>query len=316
MKDDFANDFAGDPTSDSTTQMTQSKPDLDRLLAVFKALPFDLSQPVDKLRARMDRFAKLYQGPAEVKAETTQLGGVNAEKLTADPTGPVVLFLHGGGYVTGSSQSHRHLTSLLAKEIKGVVFALDYRLAPEAPFPAALDDASAAWAALAGRYSPGRCAIVGDSAGGGLSFAVALQAREAAQPMPACLVGLSPWVNLGTENPSYDRLAKVDLLLSRAAIDYYVPKYAPDHRLRDPLISPLFADLRGLPATLIQVGDHECFFGDAVAMHETLIGAGVASELTVWNRMFHVWHLHWPALDDGRAALEQAARFVTQNCAR
>jgi epsilon-lactone hydrolase len=102
--------------------MTQPKPDLDRLLAVFKALPFDLAQPVEKLRARMDRFAKLYQGPADIAVEITQLGGVAAEKLTTDAAGPVMLYLHGGGYVTGSPQSHRHLTSLLALKIKGVIF--------------------------------------------------------------------------------------------------------------------------------------------------------------------------------------------------
>jgi epsilon-lactone hydrolase len=165
------------------------------------------------------------------------------------------------------------------------------------------------------RFRRQRCAIAGDSAGGGLAYASLIKAREARQPMPACLVALSPWVNLGTENPSYDRLARVDLLLSRAIIDYYVPQYVGHHETRNPLISPLFADLVGLPPSLIQVGDHESFFGDAAAMHETLIAAGVESELTVWNRMFHVWHLHWPALEDGRLALEQAARFVTLRCA-
>jgi epsilon-lactone hydrolase len=171
-----------------------------------------------------------------------------------------------------------------------------------------------AWSALTARYAPGRCAVAGDSAGGGLGFAMLAQARAVGLPMPGCLVGLSPWVNFGTENTSYDRLAAVDPMLSREVVEYFVSRYAPTINRRDARISPLYAALDGLPPTLIQIGDHECFFGDATLMHEALIAAGVDSELTVEKQMFHVWQLHWPMLDDGRTALAQAGRFISQHC--
>jgi acetyl esterase/lipase len=251
-----------------------------------------------------------------VAIEAATLGGRPVERLVADPAGPTVLYLHGGGYVIGSLKSHRHLAGLLAKEARGTVITLDYRLAPEAPFPAALDDARAAWGALAATTAPGRCAIAGDSAGGGLAFATAIAARDAGMPLPGAIVGISPWVNLGTENPSYDRLGAVDPLLSREVVAYFAPRYVPDGDLRDPRVSPLFADLRGLPPTLIQIGDREVFFGDAADMHEHLIAAGVDATLAVWKEMFHVWHLYWPMLSDGRDAIAEIGAYVAARCGR
>jgi acetyl esterase/lipase len=187
---------------------------------------------------------------------------------------------------------------------------LDYRLAPEHPFPAAL----AAYDELIRRHDAPSVAVGGDSAGGGLSFATLVAARDRTLAMPGCVVGISPWVNLGTENPSYDRLAAVDPMLSREVIGYFAPRYAAGADVRDPRLSPLFARLQGLPPTLIQIGDREAFFGDATAMHECLIGAGVDSELVVWKGMFHVWHLYWPMLAEGRRAIAEIAAFVRRHC--
>jgi monoterpene epsilon-lactone hydrolase len=288
--------------------------ELEQVRKLLTAVPFNAAQPVAAARAGIDSLGDSFVIPAGVKVESVELGGTPAQRLTADGNGPVLLYLHGGGYVIGSSKSHHHVTGLLAQQMKGVVYSLDYRLAPEAPFPAARDDAVGALGTLLGRYGPARCAVAGDSAGGGLSFATLVAARDAGLPMPACVVGISPWVNLGTESGSYDRLKGLDPVLSRDVVEYFAPRYAGDRNRRDPGLSPLFAEVVGLPPTLIQIGDRECFLGDAVAMHEALIAAGVDTQLAVWKEMFHVWHLYWPMLSEGRAAVDEAAQFVAKHC--
>jgi epsilon-lactone hydrolase len=290
--------------------------ELNFLRQQFLANPFDPAAPLDKLRERIDRFPQLYPVPQGVSVQATHLAQIPAERAVANEAGPVLLYLHGGGYVIGSPASHRHLAALLAQEIEGVVYCLDYRLAPEFPFPAAFEDALAAWGALVQRYPATRCSMAGDSAGGGLAFACTVKLRDqvlsgaSAIPMPCCLAGLSPWVNLGTDNQSYDLLGRFDLLLSRQVIEFFARHYAAAQSRQDSRLSPLFASLTGLPPCLIQIGDHECFFGDAAAMHQALLAAGVDSELTVWKEMFHVWHLHWPMLTEARLAVEQVGKFI------
>ncbi len=284
--------------------------ELDAILSAAGAAPFDPTAPVSVLRERMDRMSELFPAPAEVAVAEVALGGVPAERLVGGADGPIVLYFHGGGYVMGSPRSHRHLTAKLAADISGEVFSLDYRMGPEAPFPAAVEDAVAAYRELA-KTSPRRdIFLAGDSAGGGLVFAAAIAIRDAGLPPPAGLVAISPWVNLGTENASYDQLAKADPMLSRVVCDYFSSRYLGGGSASDPAASPLFAKLEGLPRTLIQVGDRECFFGDAVLMHQALIAAGVDTELRVWKEMFHVWHLYWPVLAQGRDAVAEIAAFI------
>ena len=291
-----------------------SKSELEKLRAQMKAAPFSPTAPEWQLRAGIDALES-FGLPDDVRVEICELGAVPADRLTGGSgDGAVLLYLHGGGYVIGSPRSHRHLAALIARQMAGTVYVLDYRLAPEAPFPAAVDDALAAYRALLAEHPPQRLAIAGDSAGGGLTFALAIAARDAGLAMPTAIVGISPWVNLGTENESYDKLAANDPVLSREVTEYFSSRYLAGAPARTPLASPLFANLAGLPPTLIQVGDHECFFGDATSMHQALIASGVDTELVVWKGMFHVWHLYWPALGEGKQALEQIAAFVTQHC--
>lgn len=284
--------------------------ELEAVLAVLKANPMDLTASEQTLRAGIDRMGDAFAIPEGVRVTQIHVGGVASEHVVAKAGGPLLLYLHGGGYVIGSPKSHRHVVARLVEALGGEAYVPDYRMAPEAPFPAAVDDAVAVYAALSEAHPARGIVIAGDSAGGGLAFAAAIRIVAAGLAAPAAVVGISPWVNLGTENDSYDALAQVDPMLSRPAADYFSARYLSGRPATDPAASPLFADLAGLPPVLIQVGDREVFLGDAVKMHHALTAAGVQSELSVWPRMFHVWHAYWPMLAQGREAIEEIADFV------
>ncbi|MFC3637912.1 alpha/beta hydrolase [Camelimonas fluminis] len=250
------------------------------------------------------------RGDFSISPLTRALGGVPAERFHAGP-GPCVLYLHGGGYVIGSPHSHRHLTSRLAQLLEGEVFSLDYRLAPEAPYPAAVEDALAAWTALSAMG--GRpVAVAGDSAGGGLACALTMALAARGETPPACLALFSPWVSLKTSADSYDRLAALDPMISRATAGFFARLYAPGERHGEPLASPLYGDVTGFPPTLIQAGGREVFLDDIQAFAARLQQNGVV-ELSVQPEMFHVWHLYWPRLAEARAALADAARFIERH---
>lgn len=282
---------------------------LTALVAQFRKRPLNLADGETVNRAKYDRFADLFPPADGVTITPMTLGGVAAERHEAGD-GPTVLYLHGGGYTLGSIRSHRHLISKLAADLQGVVYAIDYRLAPEAPFPAPVDDAVAAWRELH-ETEPGRAiSVMGDSAGGGLSFALTVAARDQGLPAPRALVAISPWVDMTASSSSYEFLSGVDPVLSRQDIVWHSGRYLAGADLLTGLASPLFADLKGLPPTLIQVGDHEVLFGDSVRIHQRLIAAGVDTELSLWKDMFHVWHFYWRQLDEGAEAIAAAARFI------
>lgn len=285
---------------------------LKALVEQFRRRPMDLADGEVVNRVKYDRFAELFPPAAGVTITPMTLGGVAAEKHAAGD-GPTVLYLHGGGYTMGSIRSHRHLVSKLAAELKGVVYAIDYRLAPEAPFPAAVDDAVAAWRELH-EDQPGRAiSVMGDSAGGGLSFALALAARDQNLPAPRAIVAVSPWVDMTASSSSYEFLAGVDPVVTRQDIVWHSGRYLAGADLLTGLASPMFANLKGLSPTLIQVGDHEVLFGDSVRMHQRLIAAGVDTELSLWKEMFHVWHFYWPQLEEGAQAITAAAGFIQRH---
>lgn len=279
--------------------------ELEKLLAKMRTHRFDPSVDPGTVRSRLDRFATYYAPLPEVTIDDIFLAGTPAERLRAGG-GPILLYFHGGGYVAGSPASHRHLAARLAVDLNGTVIVPHYRLAPENPFPAALDDCCGCFAEL----SNGDLFLAGDSAGGGLALAVAHWARTHGVPPPRALWLASPWVNLEANNASYDHLARADPSLSREIADWHAAHYLGDASRRDPRASPLFGDLGGAPPSLIQIGDREVFFGDAVELHQRLIAAGSASRLSVGHEMFHVWHLHWPELAEARAAIREAADFL------
>ena len=248
---------------------------------------------VAERRSALDELAEGSPPPEGVTIEAITLGGRRAERITPNGvrSATVVLYLHGGGYCSGSINSHRNLAARLALASGSTVALLDYRLAPEHPFPAAVDDAVAAYRELVGSgTAPSLLAIAGDSAGGGLTMAALLALRAAGDRLPAAAVCLSPWVDLTQSAPSYDGLAALDPMVSRSGLDEMARCYIGDGDPHDELASPLFAaDLSGLPPVLVEVGAHEVLLDDATSLAERLHDAGGSATLTVWPELIHVF---------------------------
>lgn len=285
--------------------------DIDEIRARLAAHP----RPVElaERRVRIESLGAGYSLPPDVLVEPVDAHGVSAE-WTSTPAADgarVVLFLHGGGYVSGSLKSHRHMVAQAGREARARTLAIDYRLAPEHPFPAALDDALTAYRfLLASGIAPARIALAGESAGGGLALATALSLREAGLPLPGCLWLSSPWVDLALTGASLESKASVDPLLSRAYLAELASLYLNGADARGSLVSPINADLAGLPPMLIQVGSAETLLDDSVRLAEVAGAADVAVHLEIWPRMIHAWHLFYQDVADGRRSLASAGTFI------
>ncbi|KAB7784975.1 alpha/beta hydrolase [Methylorubrum populi] len=285
--------------------------DIDEIRARLAAHP----RPAElaERRARIEGLGASYSLPPDVLVEPVDAQGVPAE-WTSTPAADgarVVLFLHGGGYVSGSLKSHRHMVAQAGREARARTLAIDYRLAPEHPFPAALDDALTGYRfLLASGIAPARIALAGESAGGGLALATALSLREAGLPLPGCLWLSSPWVDLALTGASLQSKASVDPLLSRAYLAELASLYLNGADARGPLVSPINADLAGLPPMLIQVGSAETLLDDSVRLAEVAGAADVAVHLEIWPRMIHAWHLFYQDVADGRRSLASAGTFI------
>jgi epsilon-lactone hydrolase len=276
-------------------------------------LPPPESLTIAERRAQYERAEKVFPTPAEVKVERVAAPTAPAEWLRPPSAAPgrVVLYLHGGGYVIGSPRSHRHLAAAIATAAGSSGLLLEYRCAPEAPFPAAVDDAVAAYRWLLDQgVSPGGIVIAGDSAGGGLTVATLLALRDARLPLPAAGVCISPWVDLTCSGASYATKAVNDPIVKRAGVDEMARAYLGTADGRTPFASPLFADLRGLPPLLIQVGSEEVLLDDSVQLAERAKAAGVDTTLEVWDQMIHVWHWFLPMLDEAEEAIAAIGRFA------
>jgi monoterpene epsilon-lactone hydrolase len=263
------------------------------VISAFLAESGVTSGTVAEQRAAMAAAAAAALPPEGVTVRTLSLAGRPAETLTPEgvTSDAMVLYLHGGGYCSGSLDSHRGLGARLALAAGCPVTVLDYRLAPEHPFPAAVDDAVAAYDELMARGArPEQLAIAGDSAGGGLTVATLLALRAAGHPLPAAAVCLSPWVDLTQSARSYERLADLDPMVSKAGLDLMAQAYLGEVDPRHRLASPLFADdLSGLPPVRVEVGEYEVLLDDATRLVERLESAGVTATLTVWPELIHVF---------------------------
>ncbi len=223
-----------------------------------------------------------------------------------------LLYLHGGGYVVGAASLYVSMTTRLSRLTGACVHLPDYRLAPEHPFPAAVDDALAAYRALLDQGVPAsRIVIGGDSAGGGLTLACALAARDAGLPQPAGLICYSPWTDLTVSGASVRGNAATELVLDPSHTERYVGAYLPAGMdARTPLASPLFADLRGLAPIFIQVAAQEVLLDDSTRLAEAAQQAGVPTEIEIWNGVWHVWQAMPVILPEADAALARTAAFM------
>jgi acetyl esterase/lipase len=264
-------------------------------------------------------------GPRRVEVHDRLQGGAKGEWLRsrrADPNsgqdsgqdsgqGATMLYLHGGGYCIGSPATHRAVTARLARSTGLPVFAADYRLAPEHPFPAALDDAVAAYRSLS---DMGPVIVAGDSAGGGLALATALAVRQSPLPAPVALILFAPWVDLMTSSLS-EKAEKSEAVLSRAWLAACARHYLAGGDPTAPLASPIHGDLRGLPPVLIQVAADELLVDNAVRLRDALLRAGVAVRCEVIPALWHGFHLHAGMLRSADAAIDRAARFIADTMA-
>jgi acetyl esterase/lipase len=264
-------------------------------------------------RARLESLGADYALPDDIRVQPADAGGVPAEWTLSPEADParVLVFLHGGGYVSGSLASHRHMVAEAGRQAGARTLALAYRLAPEHPFPAALADALAAYRHLLGLgIAPGDIALAGESAGGGLALATLESLRAAGDPLPGCLWLSSPWVDLALTGASLTGKDAVDPLIHRGYLAELAAAYLQGTDPRDPRASPLYADLAGLPPTLIQVGSAETLLDDAVRLAGAAGAADAPVTLQVWPHMIHAWHLFHPDLAEGRASLASAGAFI------
>ena len=267
---------------------------------------------VAQQRTRQEGSSRFMRLPKQVRCQPVDVDGIPAEWIeTPDSTLGVMLYLHGGAYSLGSVVTHRELIARLAGATRRKALAINYRLAPENPFPAALDDTVAAYRwLLAQGISPDRIVIAGDSAGGGLAIAALVALRDAGTALPAAAVCFSPWLDLTLSGASVRTQAAADPILDAASLDRYARAYAAGHPLNHPLLSPLFADLRGLPPVLLQVGSEEILFDDSTRLAEDARAAGVAVTLQTWEGLFHVFQM-FSFLPETARAVEHVAKFLS-----
>jgi epsilon-lactone hydrolase len=265
-------------------------------------------------RARMVQNARFVgRLPREVAFERLMLAGLPAAWLRPDSAdqAKVLLYLHGGGYVIGSIDSYKMLCGHLARALQFNLLIPEYRLAPEQPFPAAVEDAQKVYRwLLAQGYQPKNIVIVGDSAGGGLSLAAVLALREAGDPLPAAVVCLSPWADLAFTGQSHATKTAAEAMLTSAGLREWAAYYADTEKPTHPLISPVYADFHGFPPLLIQVGSEEILLDDALMVAEKAQADGVAVTLQVWASLWHVWHALGDLLPENRRAFAEIRQFV------
>ncbi len=284
---------------------------LKKVIEIVKSVPRNPNASMERRRAAMEKVSE--RVAADVKCEPVLAGGVKAEWIEAPGADPkrVILYLHGGGYVTGSINTHRAMVARIARVSKAKALLLDYRLAPEHPFPAAVEDATAAYRwLLAQGFVPNKIVIAGDSAGGGLALATLAALRKSNDPMPAAAVPISPWTDLEGTGESIKTRAAKDPMVQGNDLVPMAQLYYAKHDPKDPLVSPLHADFHGFPPLLIQVGDAEVLLDDSTRVAERAKAAGVKVDLEVWDDMVHVWHVFAKLLPEGQQAIDKIGQFV------
>ena len=285
-------------------------------LAAIRTLLGSKPRPVGwaARRQRLDEIGAVWPVASDVTLTAVDINGIPGEWSTVPGSNSsrVLLFLHGGGYCSGSIISHRRMVSEAGRAAGVRTLAIGYRLAPENPFPAAFDDAVTAWHFLRRHgIAAQHIAIGGDSAGGGLSLAVALKLHDVNEELPACLWLVSPWTDLTMSGSTLITKDAVDPLIHKGYLRELADAYlGGDADRKDPRVSPLFANLAGMPPMLIQVGSAETLLDDAVRLAAAAGEADVPVTLEIWPQMIHAWHLWNARLESGRRALSNAGSFM------
>jgi epsilon-lactone hydrolase len=290
--------------------MAESEIDAIRKLLTSKPRPVGWTER----RERLDEVGSVWPVAADIACEAVDCDGVRGEWSLApgSDASKALLFFHGGGYCSGSIKSHRRMVTEAGRAMRMRTLAIDYRRAPEHPFPAQHEDALTAWRFLRRQgFSAGHVVVGGDSAGGNLSLSLINRLRAANEPLPGCAWLVSPWTDLTMSGATLATKDAVDPLIHKAYLEELVDAYAPPPiDRRDPLISPLFGDVSGFPPMLIQVGSAETLIADATRLAEAAGVADVVVRLEIWPHMIHAWPVWNAALEDGRRALAAAGEFV------
>ena len=294
---------------------TEQRANLD---AVLRQSPFPFDSDVSEQRRLLREFASAQPLPADVTVTAAVLGGVPTAEITVDGIEPrrIVLYFHGGVYVIGDAFQAADLASQVGRRTRAKVISVDYRLAPEHPYPAAVDDALAAYEALLrGGTAPSDIAFAGESAGGGLAIATLVNARDHALPLPAAAYVMSPYVDLTLAGATMETKREVDALMSREALQARVTDYTAGQDAASGLISPIFADLSGLPPLIIQAGSHEVLLDDALGLAREAATADVEVTLEITPGVPHVFQAYSALLDEAPAALDRAGQLLSAHLA-
>ncbi|GGI06344.1 alpha/beta hydrolase [Egicoccus halophilus] len=270
-----------------------------------------------RMREQMEELGDRLPLPRTASWEACDLPGVLGEWVrdeAAGDTDRVVLHVHGGAYAMGSPRSHRGLGASLSRTARAPVLLPEYRLAPEHVYPAAFEDVLSAWNWLTGEYGaePGRVAVSGDSAGGGLGLSLLVHLRDQGRPLPGCYVGMSPWTDLAGTGGSMQELDEIDPWLTAGLVAPAARAYAGELELDDPRISPHYADLTGLPPMLVHVGGHEILRDDARRLVARARQAGVDASLGEFPGLWHVFHA-FPGFPESRRALREIGAFMRRH---
>jgi acetyl esterase/lipase len=295
--------------------MAQSE--IDAVRALLKSKPRPVGWP--ERRKRLDEVGTVWPIADDVKLTAVDVDGIPGEYSIAPDSDAsrVLVFFHGGGYCSGSIESHRRLVTEAGRAARMRTLGVAYRLAPEHPFPAAYDDALTAWRFLRNQgIAAAHVAIGGDSAGAGLTVALISRLRDGHEEIPACAWLVSPWTDLTMSGSTLVSKAAVDPLIHKEYLNELADAYLPAGMERkDPRVSPLYADLRNFPPMLIQIGSNETLLDDATRLAARAGAADVAVALEIWPHMIHAWPLWNAHLEDGRRALTNAGSFVMRHCA-
>lgn len=290
--------------------------ELEKIISELKSQKLSENFTLEQFRSAVEEMAAFFPIPENAKIERVNIEGITGEliKFSENKSSSIIIYLHGGGYISGSINSYRTLACNISK-ISGItVLLIEYRLAPEFPFPLAIKDSIKAYNWVKQQGLPAKhIAIAGDSAGAGLALATCIMLRDRKQELPAAIVSISGWLDLNMEGKSIENKAAVDPICSLSKLQFFRNLYVPKGDFHNPLVSPLYADLKHLPPLLIQVGTEEILLDDSIRLAKKTKQYNIQAELKIWNKMIHVWHLFAPYLSEGWDAIEEIGIFLNQN---